>query len=195
MDGGPVFFRGNLNRHDLPKFINATDAFTTEILQLWSEIRYEANVNSIPTIFFHYLYGTNLWYESTTDAYIINRGAVKVSRTIQTFLKTRIPFLSSYELKERYNVKTNFLVLHGLKSSLKSMRQSRSLSITSSQSFLQSFLKAKKPTKVFYERLVTIKQKTLFKARKNCLLIVNSKVMKWLMTGSWFTYSRLNAGK
>ena len=44
--GGPVVFRGNLNRHDLSKFINSTDAFTTEILQLWSEISYEANVNS-----------------------------------------------------------------------------------------------------------------------------------------------------
>ena len=45
--GGPVVFRGNLNRYDLSKFINTTDAFTTEILQLWSEISYEANVNSI----------------------------------------------------------------------------------------------------------------------------------------------------
>ena len=32
--GGPVVFRGNLNRDDLSKFINTTDAFTTEILQL-----------------------------------------------------------------------------------------------------------------------------------------------------------------
>ena len=32
--GGPVVFRGNLNRRDVSKFINSTDAFTTEILQL-----------------------------------------------------------------------------------------------------------------------------------------------------------------
>ena len=62
-------------------------------------------------------------------------------------------------LAERYNVKTNFLVLHGLK---KTLRESKSLSNTSSQSFLQSFLKAKKPTKVVYEKLVTIKQKNPF---------------------------------
>ena len=87
-------------------------------------------------------------------------------QNVTDLLKDPNTLLSSYELKERYNVKTNFLVLHGLKSSSKSMRQSRSLSITSSQSFLQSFLKAKKPTKVFYERLVTIKQKTLLKLGK-----------------------------
>ena len=111
------------------------------------------------TIFFHFLYGTPLWYESTTDPCITNRGAVKVSRMLQTLLRDLNTFLSSHELQERYNVKTNFLVLPGLKSSLKSLRGSRSLNTTSSQSFLQSFLKAKKPTRVVYEKLVTIKQK------------------------------------
>ena len=43
-------------------------------------------------------------------------------------------FLSSHELEELYNVKADFLGLHGLKSSLKSLRESRSLSTTSSQS-------------------------------------------------------------
>ena len=78
---------------------------------------------------------------------------------LQTLLRDLNTFLSSHELQERYNVKTNFLVLPGLKSSLKSLRGSRSLNTTSSQSFLQSFLKAKKPTRVVYEKLVTIKQK------------------------------------
>ena len=109
-------------------------------------------------------------------------------------LKDPYTFLSSHELQERYNVKTNFLVLHGLKSFLKSLRESRSLSTTSSQSFLQSFLKAKKSTKVVYEKLVTIKQKTPFRSQENGWLIVNLKAMKRL-TGSRFTYSRLNVRK
>ena len=83
-------------------------------------------------------------------------------QNVTDLLKGLITLLSSYELGQRYNFKTNFLVLHGLKSSLKSMRESRSLSTTSSQSFLRNFLKAKKPTKVVYERLVTVKQKNLF---------------------------------
>ena len=87
--GGPVVYRGNLYRYDLSKFVNTTDAFTTEILQLWSEISYEANVNSTD----HFL-SLPLWHNFLIriDPCITNRGAVKVSRTLQTFLKTRIPF-------------------------------------------------------------------------------------------------------
>ena len=90
-------------------------------------------------------------------------------QNVTDFLKDPNTFLSSHELQERYNGKTNFLVLHDLKSSLKSLRESRSLSTTSSQSFLQSFLKAKKPTKVVYEKLVTLKQKTPFRSQEKWL--------------------------
>ena len=166
--GGPVVFRGNLNRHDLSKFINTTDAFTTEILQLWSEISYEANVNSID----HFL-SLPLWHNSLIR--IDNRPvyykswSCKGIQNVTDLLKDPNNFLSSHELQERYNVKTNFLVLHGLKSSLKPLRESGSLSTTSSQSFLQSFLKAKKPTKAVYERLVTVKQKTPFRSQEKWL--------------------------
>ena len=125
--GGPVVFRGNLNIHDLSKFINTTDAFTTEILQLWSEISYEANVNYID----HFL-SLPLWHNSLIR--IDNRPvyykswSCKGIQNVTDLLKDPNNFLSSHELQERYNVKTNFLVLHGLKSSLKSLRESRSLS-------------------------------------------------------------------
>ena len=57
--GGPVVCRGNLYRYDLSKFVNTTDAFTTEILQLWSGISDEANVNSTD----HFL-SLPLWHNS-----------------------------------------------------------------------------------------------------------------------------------
>ena len=38
--GGDVIFKGNLNQNDLAKFIHISDAFTTEILKIWSEISY-----------------------------------------------------------------------------------------------------------------------------------------------------------
>ena len=163
--GGPVVYRGNLNRHDVSKLINTTDAFTTEILQLWSEISYEANVNSID----HFL-SLPLWHNSPIR--IDNRPvyykwwSCKGIQNVPDLLKDPNNFLSSHELQERYNVKTNFLVPHGLKSSLKSLRESRSLSTTSSQNFLQSFLKAKKPSKAGYERLVTVKQKSPFRSQE-----------------------------
>ena len=51
-------FRYNLNKQD-SKFINTTDAFTTEILQIWSEISYQGNVG--PTD--HFL-SLPLWHNS-----------------------------------------------------------------------------------------------------------------------------------
>ena len=38
--GGDVIFKGNLNNNDLAKFIHISDAFTSEILKIWSEISY-----------------------------------------------------------------------------------------------------------------------------------------------------------
>ena len=98
--GGPVAFRGNLNRHDLSKFINSTDAFTTEILQLWSEISYEANVNSID----HFL-SLPLWHSLIR---IDNRPvyykswSCKGIQNVTDLLKDPNTFLSSHELQERY---------------------------------------------------------------------------------------------
>ena len=175
------------------KFINRTDAVTTEILQLWIEISYKANVNSTDHFLSLPLSHNSLIRIDNRPVYY-KSWSCKGIQNVTDLLKGHNTLLSSYELGQRYNVKTNFLVLHGLKSSLKSMRESRSLSTTSSQSFLRNFLKAKKRTKVVYERLVIVKQKTFFKARKNGSLILNAKVMKPL-TGSRFTYSRLNARK
>ena len=126
--GGPVVFRGNLNRHDLSKFINTTDAFTTEILQLWSEISYEANMNSID----HFL-SLPLWHNSLIR--IDNRPvyykswSCKGIQHVTDLHKDPNTFSSSHELQERYNVTTNLLVLHGLKSSLKSLRERAGYSV------------------------------------------------------------------
>ena len=127
MASGRFFLTGNYNTMavqsfseetliDLCKFINTTDAFTTEILQLWSEISYEANVNSTD----HFL-SSPLWHNSLIR--IDNRPvyykswSCKGIQNVTDLLKDPNNFLSSHERQERYNVKTNFLVLHGLKSS------------------------------------------------------------------------------
>ena len=44
--GGDVIFKGNLNQNDLVKFIHISDAFTTEILKIWSEVSYNGNITS-----------------------------------------------------------------------------------------------------------------------------------------------------
>ena len=45
--GGEEILRGNLNKEDLSKCIKISETFTSEILQIWSNIKYEiAIVNS-----------------------------------------------------------------------------------------------------------------------------------------------------
>ena len=41
-----AIFKGNLNQNDLAKFIHISDAFTTEILKIWSEISHNGNITS-----------------------------------------------------------------------------------------------------------------------------------------------------
>ena len=45
--GGSIVFRGNLKKDDLSKYLKVSDAFTAEIMNIWSEITYDANVNFI----------------------------------------------------------------------------------------------------------------------------------------------------
>ena len=57
--GGVLFFKGNLNKNDLAKFIHISDAFTTEILKIWSEISYEDDITSAKN-----LLSSPLWQNS-----------------------------------------------------------------------------------------------------------------------------------
>ena len=45
--GGEAIFRGNLSKKDLAKYITISDAFTLEILQTFTDIRYEGSISSI----------------------------------------------------------------------------------------------------------------------------------------------------
>ena len=56
---GEEIFRGNLSKEDLSKYIKMSDTFTSEILQIWTDIKYEANIASIEQLKAH-----NLWQNS-----------------------------------------------------------------------------------------------------------------------------------
>ena len=56
---GVDVFKSNLNKNYLAKFIDISDTFTTEILQIWSEISYVYSMNSIN----HFL-ALPLWHNS-----------------------------------------------------------------------------------------------------------------------------------
>ena len=57
--GGSDFFRCNLNRKDLSKYINVPDSFIAEIVQIWAEISFDDSVISID-----HLVTLNLWHNS-----------------------------------------------------------------------------------------------------------------------------------
>ena len=45
--GGVEFFRGNLDRKDVSKYINVPDPFIAEIVQIWTELSFEDTVKSM----------------------------------------------------------------------------------------------------------------------------------------------------
>ena len=45
--GGEEVFRGNLSKEDLSKHFKISDTFISEILRIWTDIKYEDNIYSI----------------------------------------------------------------------------------------------------------------------------------------------------
>ena len=73
--GGPAVFKGNLNKDDF-NHISTSDLFTKEIIKIWSEINYEATIQSND----RYL-SMSLWHDSLIridkKQYITSNGAQK----------------------------------------------------------------------------------------------------------------------
>ena len=135
-----------------------------EIANIWSEITFENNVKS--TDHFRSL---NLWHNSLLrinnkpifyEAWL-QKGINKVSH----LMKDSDAFLSFHEFKERYDViETNYLAFYGLLSALRTLRNKirapvRNNTNTQYESFYTKFMKANKPSKQAYKKLISLKQK------------------------------------
>ena len=126
--GSTAVFKGNLKKEDLSKIKGLSDVFIKEILQIWSEISYEDNLNSME----HFL-SMSLWHNSLIR--IENRPVyykewyVKGITKVSHLMKDANTFLSFYEFNERYNIKTNFLSFSCMVSSLKSLRERCKVSV------------------------------------------------------------------
>ena len=109
-DFGEVIFKGNLDKNDLAKFLHISDAFTTEILKIWSEISYDGNITSIEN-----LLSLPLWQNSLVR--IGNKStnykswSSKGIQNVGHLMKDADNLLSFTEFKERFDVKTNFLIM------------------------------------------------------------------------------------
>ena len=160
--GGSIVFRGNLKKDDLSKYLKVSDAFTAEIMNIWSEITYDANVNSID----HFL-SMSVWYNSLLRIdkrpVFFKSWFLKGIEQITHLMKDHDTFLSFHEFKERYDVQTNFLTFQSLISALKALKANNRNCLLSRkydnfESFLSKFLKSKKANKMVYERLISLKQ-------------------------------------
>ena len=158
--GGPAVFKGNLNKDDL-SHISTSDLFTKEIMKIWSEISYEANIQSKD----HYL-SMSLWHNSLIridkKPVYYKQWCAKGIQTVAHLMKDSTAFLSFSEFKERFDIETNFLTFHGLISAIKSVKKiTREQPVNNNaifKPFLEKFLQAKKPNRQVYKKLIANKQ-------------------------------------
>ena len=79
-------------------------------------------------------------------------------------MKDENSFLSLADFRERFDIKTNFITFHGIVSVLKAQREllrKKDKVLPDSRfngSFTEKFLRAKKPNKIVYDKLIALKQ-------------------------------------
>jgi len=93
--GIDVIFKGNLNKSYLGKFIHISDAFTTEILKIWSEISYDSNITSTKN-----LLSLPLWQNSLNKPIYYKSWSSKGIQNVRHLMKDADNLLSFTELEE-----------------------------------------------------------------------------------------------
>ena len=167
--GGEEVFRGNLSKEDLLKQFKISDTFTSEILQIWTDIKFEANIYSIEQ-----LKAQNLWQNSLirvgNKPIHYKSWSSKGVRSVGHLLKDSTHFLSFEDFTERFNIKTNFLTFQGVISAIKALWKSNEENLhnitTNYQTFIDTFLKARQPNRLAYKTLVGKKQKNPVEAQR-----------------------------
>ena len=113
-------FRGNLSKKDLAKYIKISDAFTLEIIHIFTDIRYEDSIS-----FIEQLKAQSLWQN-----FLIRVGNRPICyrswyskgvKNVCHLIRDETTYLSFSDFKERYNIKTNFLTFQGVISAIKSL--------------------------------------------------------------------------
>ena len=118
--GGEEVFRGNLSTEDLSKHFKISDTSISEILRIWTDIKYEANIYSIEQ-----LKAQNLWQNSLirvrSKPIRYKSWSLKAVRNVGHLMKDSTHFLSFEDFTERFNIKTNFLTFQGVISAIKAL--------------------------------------------------------------------------
>ena len=160
--GGEEIFRGNLSKEDLSKYIKISDTFTLEILQIWTDIKYEATISSIEQLKAHNLWQNSLIRVGNRPIHYRSWSSKGVT-TVGHLMKDENNFLSFSDFTDRYNIETNFLTFQSVLSAVKALRKSNAANFHNGnaihESITDTFLKTKKPNRLAYKILVSKKQK------------------------------------
>ena len=107
--------------------------------------------------------------------------------SVRHLMKDADNLLSFTEFNERFDVKTNFLVYHGVVSCIKLLRnvtENQNEKHRNFNTFVENFIKAPKPNRLAYENLVSAKQSSPRKSQEkwcvDCSLQC-SKTIDWEM--------------
>ena len=156
--GGVEFFRTNLNKQDLLKTIKTAEAFTSEILHIWSEISLETNVSSIDQLKAQSLWHNSLIRVGNKPVYY-RSWSVKGVKTVGHLMNDANSFLSFSDFKELYDIKTNFLTFQGILSAVKALQKSNEANFnscnTAHETTFDTFLKTTKPKRLTYKILTS----------------------------------------
>ena len=124
--GGEAIFRGNLlvSKKDLAKYITISDAFTLEILETFTDIRYEGSFSSIEQF-----KAQSLWQNPLIRVGIrpicYRSWYSKGVKNVCHLIRDETSYLSFSDFKECYNIKTNFLTFQGVISAIKVLIEDR----------------------------------------------------------------------
>ena len=170
----------------MAKFIDISDAFTSKILKIWSEISYNGNITSTENLLSLPLWQNSLVRIGNKPVYY-KPWSSKGIQNVRHLMKDAHNFLSFTELKERFHVKTNFLVYHGLVSCIKLLRNAIENQNETNKIFItfeENFIKAPESNRLAYKKLVSTKQSSPRKSQEKWSAHCNlqcSKTIDWEM--------------
>ena len=172
-----LFFEANLVKKALKKYTKISDAFTLEILQTFTDIRYEDSISSIEQF-----KAQSLWRNSLIR--VGNRPICyrswysKRVKNVCHLIRDETNYLSFSDCKERYNIKTNILTFQGVISAIKSLWKTYDVNNhccnTKCENLIDMFLKTSKPSRLAYKIIVDKKQNSLIDSHRkwtaDCML-------------------------
>ena len=161
--GGVEFFRGNLDRKDVSKYINVPDPFIAEIVPIWTDRSFEDTVKSM-----EHLLSLNLWHNSLVKVgkkpIYYKSWSAKGIQNVRHLMRGESKFLSFTEFRERFDIKTNFLTFYGVISSIKKPPPKGNY-----ESFIDIFLSVTKTNRMVYQKCASSKQTSPSKTQNKWL--------------------------